>query len=84
MALTTEQCEILAALVDPQADPPERTTGVLARRVNLSPRRVASRLEELQHRSPPLVRLRYDDEWQVHAWAATEEGRRARDQWCLG
>jgi hypothetical protein len=84
VALTTEQCEILAALVAPQTAPPERTTDVLARRLNLNPRRLASRLEELQHRSPPLVRLRYDDEWQVHAWAATEEGRRACNQWCLG
>jgi hypothetical protein len=78
--LTTEQCDILAALVDPQTDPPERTTDVLARRVDLSPRQVATRLEELQARSPPLVRLSYDDEWQVQVWAATDEGRAARNQ----
>ena len=80
--LSTEQCDILGALLDPDAGPPDRTTDLLARRLDLSTRQVASRLEELQARSPPLVRLTIDETWHVRAWVTTEAGRQAYDERC--
>ena len=85
MALTTEQCELLAAVLEQaESDPPTRTTEWLATRVDLSPRQVAARLEELQSRSPPLVRRVYEEDWQVNAWRPTEHGHAAHDRWCAG
>jgi hypothetical protein len=81
--LTTEQCEILGVLVDPDATAPDRTVGMLAKRVGMGPREVATRLKELEGRSPPLVRLVEDETWEVQAWLATDEGRRARES-CAG
>jgi AraC-like DNA-binding protein len=80
--LTTEQCEILGALLDEEADAPDRTTDLLAKRLNMSRRQVASRLEELQGRSPPLVWLGFDETWQVQAWLPTGAGRQAYDGAC--
>ena len=84
MALATEQCEILAELLDPEREIPERTTAVIARRLNMSPRQVASRLAELEARSPPLVRQVLDEDWHVHAWRATPDARAAVERWCRG
>src|SRR5690349_2788190 len=56
MALTTEQCVLLSALLGPDASPSERTTAALAQQTNLSPRQVAAWLGELEARSPSLVR----------------------------
>jgi hypothetical protein len=80
--LTTEECDILGALVDPGADPPARTLGALAKRLDLEQRLLAGRLEELRSRSPPLAVLLPDDEWAVQAWAATAEGRRTHEERC--
>ena len=82
MALTSEQCMLLGALLDPDASPPERTTAALARQTNLSPGQVAARLGELEARSPSLVRRVYDETWQVQAWTPTDAARGAHDQWC--
>jgi hypothetical protein len=80
--LTTEECAILDALVDPAADVPERTIGALAKRVDLEQRLLTGRLQELKSRSPPLVVLVPDESWNVQAWAATDAGRRAHDELC--
>jgi hypothetical protein len=82
MALTTEQCEILCALLDEDAGAPGRTTDMLAKRLDMSPRQVGSRLEEMQARSPQLARLVSDEEWQVKAWLITDAGRETYDRWC--
>ena len=80
--LLTEQCELLGALLDPDASPVDRTTERLATRVDIAPRRVAARLEELASRTPPLVRRGYDEEWEVNAWLPTDAGRAAHDEVC--
>jgi hypothetical protein len=82
MAFTTEQCEIVGALLDQDSGPPDRTTDVLAKRLDMSPRQVGSRLEELQARSPQLARLVYDEEWQVKGWLITDAGHEMYDRWC--
>jgi hypothetical protein len=82
--LSTEQCQILGALLDLGASPPDRTTERLAARLDMSPRQVGSRLAELAARSPPLVRRVFDEEWQVLAWLPTVEGREAHDGGCPG
>lgn len=82
--LTTEQCAILGALVDPDATVPDRTLGMLVKRLDMSAREVAARLEELQARSPPLARLVADETWEVQAWLATDEGRRTYEESCAG
>jgi hypothetical protein len=82
MALTTEQCEIAGALLDRDCVPPDRTTDVLAKRLDMSPRQVGSRLEEMEARSPQLARLVYDEEWQVKAWLITDAGRETYDRGC--
>jgi hypothetical protein len=82
MALTVEQCELVGALLDQDAGPPDRTTHMLAMRLDMSPREVGSRLEELEARSPRLARLVYDEEWQVKAWTITDAGRETYDRWC--
>jgi hypothetical protein len=82
--LSTEQCEILGALLDEDAAPPDRTTDLLARRVDMSRRQVASRLEELQSRSPPLVRQVVDEAWHVKSWEPTGAGRQAHHEGCSG
>jgi hypothetical protein len=80
--LLIEQCELLGALLDPDASPVDRTTERLATRVGMGPPQVAARLQELASRSPPLVRRGYDEEWQVNAWLATDAGREAHDEVC--
>jgi hypothetical protein len=80
--LSAEQCEILGALLDPAATVADRTTDLVARRVNMSPRHVASRLAELQARSPPLARLAFDESWSVQTWLATPAGREAYREGC--
>jgi hypothetical protein len=80
--LTTEECAILGALVDPGAGPPDRTLGALAKRLDLEQRLLAGRLEELRSRSPPLAVLLPDDEWAVQSWSATADGQRAYDERC--
>jgi hypothetical protein len=82
MALTTEQCEIVGALLDQDIGPAERTTDMLAKRVDMSPQQVGRRLEEMQARSPQLARLVYDEEWHVKAWMITDAGRETYDRWC--
>jgi|1185.fasta_scaffold381248_2 hypothetical protein len=80
--LTTEQCELLAALLDQNASVPDRTTDVLAKRLSMSRKQVAPRLEELQARSPPLVRLIFDETWHVQTWLTTADARQAYDEGC--
>ena len=82
MALTTEQCELLGALLDHDTSPLERTTAALARQANLSPRQVAAWLGELEARSPSLVRRVYDEPSQVQAWTPTDAARDAHERWC--
>src|SRR3954452_24549962 len=82
MALTTEQCELLGALLDQDASPPERTTAALARHANLNPRKVAARLGERAARSPTHDRRVYDETWQVQACTPTDAARDAHEQWC--
>jgi hypothetical protein len=81
-ALTTEECEILHALVDPRTDPPDRTLGALAKRLDLEQRLLAGRLRDLESRSPPLAIVIADEQWHVNAWTATVDGRRAHDERC--
>ena len=50
--------------------------------MDIAPRRVAARLEELASRTPPLVRRGYDEEWEVNAWLPTDAGREAHDEVC--
>jgi hypothetical protein len=80
--LSTEQCELLGALLEPDAEAPDHTTELLARRLGMSRRQVASRLEELEARSPPLVRLVFDDAWHVNVWVPTGAGRQVHDEGC--
>jgi hypothetical protein len=80
--LTTEECEVLGALVDPGARIPDRSFGMLARRLGMSPKEVAVRLEGLEARSPALAVLVPDEEWSVQAWFATDEGRKAYEERC--
>jgi hypothetical protein len=80
--LSTEECEVLGVLVDPDVPAPDRTVAALARQADLSPKLVAARLEALESRSPPLVTRGPDDEWEVQAWSATDDGRRAWEERC--
>jgi hypothetical protein len=80
--LTTEECEVLGALVDPGARIPDRSVGMLARRLDMAPKQVATRLEGLRARSPALVVLVPDEEWAVQAWFPTDEGRKTYEERC--
>jgi hypothetical protein len=48
----------------------------------MSRKQVAPRLEELQARSPPLVRLIFDETWHVQTWLTTPDARQAYDEGC--
>jgi hypothetical protein len=82
MALTPEQCKVLGALVEPHATVPDRTLGMLVRRLAMGPREVAARLGELEASSPPLAELVADEVWAMQAWFPTKEGRRAYQESC--
>jgi hypothetical protein len=80
--LTTEECQILEALVDPDADVPDRTVGRLVTRVDLSPKLLATRLRELETRTPPLAELVGHDDLGLQAWWPTDAGRQAYEDGC--
>ena len=82
--LTGSECEVLGALVDPDARVPDRTLGGLVKRLGMAAREVATALEDLEARTPPLARLVADEIWATQAWFPTDEGRRAHQEACAG
>jgi hypothetical protein len=81
--LTTEQCLILGALVDPDATVADRTLGMLVRRLSINVRDLAAELEEMAARTPPLARLLADETWERQAWFPTDDGRHVYRTACV-
>jgi hypothetical protein len=75
--LSTEECEVLAAIADPTAEVPDRSTSVLAQRVDRSQREALRILEALRRRRPALVEIDVDDALGIQFWLPTDAGREA-------
>jgi hypothetical protein len=80
--LSTEECDVLAALLHPSGDPADRTAARLAQRLAVGPDEVKRTLEALERHSPRLVEPCFDEDLGLQLWRPTVDGEEAYEKSC--
>jgi hypothetical protein len=80
--LSTEECDVLHALLHPSGDPADRTAARLARRLAAGPDEVTRTLQALERNSPRLVEPCFDEEMGLQLWRVTADGEDAYEHSC--